>query len=220
MEFNTSLFHEMPIIGILRDRSLEDITALLPGYVASGLGTIEITLNSPNALQSIRYAVDTYGTDLNVGAGTVCNMADLENALEAGAMFIVTPIIEEQVILRCRQLGIPVFPGAMTPTEISRSWALGATFVKMFPASTLGADFLKAVKGPLNQVRLLATGGIDLAELERYWLAGADGFGIGSPLFPQSLMERKDWNALGDHFRNYAVHMKRLMDGKEDRNGQ
>lgn len=214
-EFNRSLFDKMPIIGILRGKSLDETIEVLPGYVSSGLGTIEITLNSPDALRTIRHAVNEYGTDLNVGAGTVCDIADLERAVDAGATFIVTPIVEEQVIQRCKHLGIPVFPGAMTPTEIFRSWALGATLVKVFPASVLTADYLHAVKGPLNQVRILATGGIGLDELERYWLAGADGFGIGSPLFPQQLIERKDWQALTLHFGSYVTKMRALIRGEE-----
>lgn len=216
-EFNYELFNSIPIIGIMRGFTYTEVMSLLPQFLESGLGNIEITLNSPDALQSIKKAREIYGEFLNIGAGTVCNVEGLELAIEAGATFIVTPIVEESVITTCKKRNIPIFPGAMTPTEIYKAWTLGATMVKLFPAGTLKADFLQSLKGPLEHVKIMATGGIGLMEMERYWLAGADGFGIGSPLFPQDLVGSKDTQALLQHFRSYAAHMKTLKQERKER---
>lgn len=214
-EFNYDLFNSTPIIGIMRGFTYIEVMAILPHFLESGLGTIEITLNSPDALQSIKKARQLYGELLNIGAGTVCDVVGLELALEAGASFIVTPIVEESVIIACKKRNIPIFPGAMTPTEVSKAWTLGATMVKLFPAGSLQSDYLQSLKGPFEHVKILATGGIGLMDMERYWLAGADGFGIGSPLFPQDLVHNKEPQALQHHFQSYVARMQSLQQNRE-----
>lgn len=206
--FNHTIFNMMPVIGIMRNHTFEELVNLLPIFLDSGFTTLEITMNSPGAAEMITYAADTYGHLMNIGAGTVCNIKDLDIALKAGAKFIVMPIVEESVILACVKEKIPVFPGAMTPTEIAKAWSLGATMVKLFPASTLGAPYVKEVLAPLSHVQLLATGGITADNLEAFFSAGIKGFGIGSPLFVRSIIAKKDWKALAAHFKSFAAKVK------------
>jgi 2-dehydro-3-deoxyphosphogluconate aldolase/(4S)-4-hydroxy-2-oxoglutarate aldolase len=139
-----------------------------------------------------------------IGAGTVLNLELLQRALAAGATFIVTPVVNVEVIEECVRRKIPVFPGAYSPTEIMRAWELGATMVKVFPAETLGPSYVKAIKAPLPQVKLMPTGGVDLKTLGAYKKAGADGFGVGGPLFDRARVEAGDWNWIETQCRAFV----------------
>ncbi|WP_411272997.1 bifunctional 4-hydroxy-2-oxoglutarate aldolase/2-dehydro-3-deoxy-phosphogluconate aldolase [Daejeonella sp.] len=205
-EFFWDIFNSVPIVGIIRGHSLDELKQILPVYVSSGLTTVEITLNTTSAAELIRYAVDNYGEQLNVGAGTVCNENDLENALSAGAQFIVTPIINEAVIKSCVQQKIPIFPGAFTATEIYRAWELGASIVKVFPATSVGSGYIKDIKGPFDQIKLMPTGGITKDNIGEFMKAGSDGLGIGSQLFDRELIEQENWKGLEEHFRGFVKY--------------
>src|SRR5205085_9064420 len=144
------------------------------------------------------------GDGICIGAGTILNLKSLEKALDAGASFIVTPAINTEVIIKCVTHKIPIFPGAYSPTEILHAWELGATMVKVFPAETLGPGYIKAIKAPLPQVKLMPTGGVDLKTLAAYKKAGADGFGVGSPLFDRGRVEAGDWNWIETQCRAFV----------------
>jgi 2-dehydro-3-deoxyphosphogluconate aldolase/(4S)-4-hydroxy-2-oxoglutarate aldolase len=172
---------------------------MIPLYIQSGFTNIEITMNSPQAPEIIKELVATYQTQLNIGAGTVCTEQDLQVALKAGASYIVTPIVAEKVITGCVRQNVPVFPGAYTPTEIASAWNLGASMVKVFPATTLGAGYIKEVKAPLNEIKLLPTGGVSVHNLADFFRAGADGVGMGSQLFPPAMLKNQDKEGLSSH---------------------
>lgn len=202
--FSWELFNRVPVIGIVRNLNLDQLIQILPRYVQAGLTTIEITMNTQGAEELIQYGVNNYGSTLNIGAGTVCNKVDLKKALAAGAQFIVTPIVRKKLIRYCVNHEVPVFPGAFTPSEIYKAWIAGASLVKVFPAKTLGPDYIRDVKAPLDQLKLLPTGGIDLANIGSFKKAGADGFGVGSPLFDKNLIREKNWDGLQAHFAKFV----------------
>jgi 2-dehydro-3-deoxyphosphogluconate aldolase / (4S)-4-hydroxy-2-oxoglutarate aldolase len=201
--FSWDRFSAVPIVGIIRNLSFEIVEKILPVYISSGLTNLEITMNTPYAADIIKYAAQKYGALLNIGAGTVCNIEDLKIAIDAGAQFIVTPILDSEVVETCVSLNIPVFPGAFTPTEIYNAWKLGASMVKVYPATSLGPDYIKDVKAPLNQIKLLPTGGINIDNIHSFMKAGADGLGIGSQLFDKTLIKNEDWNGLKVHFKKH-----------------
>lgn len=201
--FSWPLFNKIPIVGIIRHIPAADVSQILPVYQAAGLTTVEITMNTPEAETMIRAARQQYPDTLNVGAGTVCSEADLELALAAGAQFIVTPVINKKVLKTCVKKGVPIFPGAFTPSEIYKAWSLGASMVKVFPTTQLGPGYIRDVKAPLNQIKLLPTGGITLQNMGDFLKAGADGFGIGSHLFDKQLIDKKDWDGLKNHFQSF-----------------
>lgn len=207
-KFSWEYFSKVPIVGIVRNLSLEQIQKILPIYVESGLTTIEITMNTPSAAEIIKYCVGHYSDQLNIGAGTVCNLKDLKEALSAGSQFIVTPIIDKKVIRKCVKEGVPIFPGAYTPTEIYKAWKWGASIVKVYPATSLEPKFIKDVKAPLNQIKLLPTGGIDLGNLSDFMQVGSEGLGIGGQLFDRQLIEKEDWAGLKLHFESYVNTLK------------
>ncbi len=198
--FSWKEFLRMPVVGILRNISPEEVAQILPLYLAAGLTSIEVTMNSAGAEDILRHAFAEYGNKLNIGAGTVCSLRDLDIALKAGSQFIVTPVTDEEIIGRCVEIGIPVFPGAFTPTEIFKAWKAGADLVKVFPATALQPQYIKDLKGPMNEIRLMPTGGIDMVMAIAWLKAGATAVGMGSGLFNRKFIRDKNWQALQLHF--------------------
>ncbi|MEO6963842.1 MAG: bifunctional 4-hydroxy-2-oxoglutarate aldolase/2-dehydro-3-deoxy-phosphogluconate aldolase [Puia sp.] len=206
--FSWAEFLKVPVIGIARNIPLEAIIQILPLYQSSGLTSIEITMNSDGAEDIIRYASLRYKDHLNIGAGTVCSRDDLDRALVAGAQFIVTPVMEEDIIRRCKEIGIPVFPGAFTPSEIYSAWKSGADMVKVFPASMLGPQYIRELRGPLNQIKLMPTGGINSDNATAFLRAGASAVAMGSELMDKKLIRDKNWKALSMHFEQVVKNIK------------
>jgi len=209
--FSTELFNALPLIGILRGFAHQSLESIIRACVAGGLTNLEITMNSPDAASQIRAAIRSADGKLNIGAGTVLSVEQLTEALGAGASFVVTPTLQRDVIRSCVAKKIPVFPGAFTPTEILEAWEIGATMVKVFPAEVLGPGYIKAVKAPLPHVKLLPTGGVDLNTIESYVAAGADGFGVGSPLFNRDQIESKNWEWLENQCDAFAKAYRRKI---------
>lgn len=196
-------FDKMPVVGILRNVPLNVIEAILPYYKKAGFTTLEITMNSENVCEIIsRLSEDN--PEMNIGAGTVCTMADLKKALDAGASFIVTPILDTAVVIYCKEHTIPIFPGAYTPLEIYTADKLGATAVKIFPATQLGPGYVKDVLAPLPNLKLLPTGGVSLDNITSFFKVGAIGVGMGSSLFDKTLIANKDYDGLFQHFKKIA----------------
>tara|TARA_R110002050_G_scaffold33846_7_gene85808 strand:- start:49109 stop:49750 length:642 start_codon:yes stop_codon:yes gene_type:complete len=205
--FSWELYNRAPIVGIVRGVSMEVIRDIAKAYLKEGLHTIEITMNTAGATEMISKLRSEFN-DLNVGAGTVCNMEEYEKAVAAGAQFIVTPIIDEVVIKRAVAKGIPIFPGAYSPTEIYRAWSLGASAVKIFPATQLGVQFIRDISGPLNSIKLLPTGGVSLENIRSFFEAGVVGVGMGSSLFNKKLIRERDFEALAVHFSKIRAEVK------------
>lgn len=195
-QFSEKLFQAVPIVGILRGYPKDTTLNIVAAYYQAGFTNIEITMNTPNVAESIRTLVEKYSGKLNVGAGTVCSEEDLDIALGAGAQFIVCPITDIAVIKKCKAGGVPIFPGALTPTEIYSAWTAGARMVKLFPASTFGPKYIKDVLAPLNEIEIMPTGGVSLENIETYKKMGAKAFGMGSLLFDKELIATANWSGL------------------------
>jgi len=191
--FDMESFRRLPVVGILRGFGREETARMIAAAVQGGLRNVEITMNTPGAADCIADAVAATAEHVNVGAGTVCTLQDLETALEAGACFIVTPAVVPEVISACVERQVPVFPGALTPTEILTAAALGATMVKLFPADLHGPGYLKSLRGPLGTIELMPTGGMSLASMAAYWEVGAAAWGVGTPLFHPQRVAAEDW---------------------------
>ncbi len=161
-------------------------------------------MNTLGARQIIETLIDQYKGKVNIGAGTVCNLKELDTAIESGAQFIVTPIINEEVMKACTEQEIPIFPGALTPTEIYTAWTMGAEMIKIFPSSSLGSGYIKELKGPFDNIKLMAVGGISIANCTEYIKAGASALGLGSQLFNKQMIEENNWEGLSAHFNCFA----------------
>ena len=184
-------FKTLPILGILRGVRAESIEPLVDTVTSAGLRTLEITMNTAGAPALIREMVRVSGSRLTVGAGTVLSRGDLLKALDAGATFAVSPTFVPEVVDYCVDHSIPVFPGALTPQEIHNAWSAGATMVKVFPAMFVGPEYFREIKGPFQDVELIAVGGVNPGNLEAFLSAGASAVAFGGSVF------RADWLAEG-----------------------
>ncbi|MEP2689016.1 bifunctional 4-hydroxy-2-oxoglutarate aldolase/2-dehydro-3-deoxy-phosphogluconate aldolase [Maribacter dokdonensis] len=198
-DFSWERYNSTPIVGIIRGLGIDTVRQIVKAYTVAEFYTIEVTMNTPHVAEIITELRLNY-PDLNVGAGTVCNMADLDKAITAGAQFIVTPILDEEVVKKCVAKEIPIFPGAYTPTEIYRAWTLGASAVKIFPATQLGTRFIKDVLAPLDEIKLMPTGGVSRQNIKSFFEAGVTGVGMGSSLFDKQMIKDNDFDSLQHHF--------------------
>jgi len=205
--FSWELFNKMPLIGIIRNLSIEEIKYAMEVFLEAGFINVEVTLNTDSASEAIKYMVQQYAGKINIGAGTVCTVSDLEIATKAGAQFIVSPIVNKEVIVKSTSLGIPIFPGAFTPTEIYDAWSLGAPMIKVYPAGSLGPDYIASVLSPLNSIKLLPTGGVNLSNAKAFMKAGAIGLGVGGEFFNKKIIESRDRNNLLAHFNLFKKEL-------------
>jgi len=194
--FNLNRFKESPVLGIIRGASNDSIQGVMDACVTGGLRFVELTLNTEKALSLIDSASQMFSKDLCVGAGTVLSLTDAKQAVNAGAQFIVSPTLNINVATYCVENDIAYFPGALTPTEIEKAWNAGATMVKVFPASQMGADYINTVRGPFNELPLMAVGGVDLSNAVEYLKAGASAVAVGGSLFTLTRMRNKDFNSI------------------------
>ena len=193
---NIAEFEQLPILGILRGIEEESIESLIDSIITSGMKTIEITMNTKNARVLIKKAVGYAKDKLCIGAGTVLDAVSLKAALDAGAEFIVMPTIVEDSIKYCVDNNIAVFPGALTPNEVFKAHSLGATMVKVFPASCFGPKYFKELKGPLDQVKLMAVGGVRQDNVKEYFACGASAVAVGASVFDLKQMAQKKFNII------------------------
>lgn len=171
---------EHKIVAIIRGADPLDVLAIAEALYEGGVRLLEITMNSPEPLAAIEQVSNTLGDKMVIGAGTVLDADMVKDALTAGAKFILSPIVDEDVIETTKRLAMVSIPGAYTATEIYRAYKTGADIIKVFPASS--PSYLKDIAGPLPQIPLLPTGGITLENIIDFKKAGAIGFGIGSSL--------------------------------------
>ena len=201
MKFNIELFEKAPIIGILRNINEETVKNLLPVYFKSGFNSVEITMNSTKAVEIIKSSVKEF-PEMNIGAGTVCTMEELDLACDAGASFIVSPILSIEIIKKSIERKVAVFPGALTPSEIFKAHSLGATAVKVFPITSFGPKYVKDLMAPLNDIKLIPVGGVSKDNIKAFFENGSYGVGMGSSLFSKDLISNHSLENLSFHFKS------------------
>jgi 2-dehydro-3-deoxyphosphogluconate aldolase/(4S)-4-hydroxy-2-oxoglutarate aldolase len=184
------------LIAVLRRiEPRERLLTLVTSLAEDGVRVFEITFDAPNAgddLVAVRERLAGSGLgDAVVGAGTILTAGRLEEAVRCGAAFVVAPTLDVAIVERAVELGVPVIPGAYSPTEIALAWSAGATFVKVFPASSLGPSHIREVGGPLPDIELIATGGVDATNAASFLAAGCVAVGVGGALVKGSRDERR-----------------------------
>jgi 2-dehydro-3-deoxyphosphogluconate aldolase/(4S)-4-hydroxy-2-oxoglutarate aldolase len=188
MVFDLQRFELAPVMGILRAVKEESLQGVAEASIAGGLRFLEITLNTQDSFHLIKQTTDKY-TELTIGAGTVLSAEEAKKAFDSGAQFIVAPNFDEEIAAYCVENKLAYFPGALTPTEIQRAWKSGATMVKVFPASQMGPDYFKQVKGPFDKVKLMAVGGVNPENINNYLGSGADAVALGGSIYSIERME-------------------------------
>ena len=201
---NISEFKKLPVLGIIRGIEEQDLEPLIETIISSGLKTIEITMNTKKAELLIDKAIKIAGRRLTIGAGTVLTLESLQVALDAGASFVVTPVLIKEVVNYCVKQKIPVFPGALTPTEIAAAAKAGATMVKVFPAKFFGPEYFKEIKGPFDDIRLLACAGVTAENMKEYFANGADAVSFGASVFRKEWLKEKNFARIGQEVKKFT----------------
>ncbi|UVI28836.1 bifunctional 4-hydroxy-2-oxoglutarate aldolase/2-dehydro-3-deoxy-phosphogluconate aldolase [Paenibacillus spongiae] len=180
--------------------------ALLDG----GITLMEITMNTEGATNMIARWREKFGEQASVGAGTVLDLDMAKEAVAAGSQFMISPNLDESVVVYGYENGVPVWPGCMTPTEIVRAWKAGAEAVKVFPMGTLGWKYLAEIRAPLDKIPMMASGGVDLDNIGDYFKAGASAVGMGSKLLNMDWVRSGRFDLLTERASKFAEAAKSL----------
>jgi 2-dehydro-3-deoxyphosphogluconate aldolase/(4S)-4-hydroxy-2-oxoglutarate aldolase len=169
-------------VAVLRASHASDYAPVIEALQRGGVLSIELTLSTPGVWDELPVLGDRFGDSLEIGVGTVTEAAEAEAALDLGAAYIVTPVTDPGVITACVSRGVPVYPGGLTPTELHAGWKLGATAVKVFPASTVGAGYVSQLRGPFPDIEVIPSGGVNIEDVPGWIRAGALAVSLGGPL--------------------------------------
>ena len=192
------------IVAIIRAPSSEQLLEVAHALYDGGIDVIEVTFTVPRALEIIAEVRKSLGDKILLGAGTVLDPESARAALLAGAEFVVSPTVNLDVIRLCNRYDKLVMPGAFTPTEVLSAWEAGADIVKVFPSEVLGPGYLKALHGPLPQIRLMPTGGVNLDTLGDFINAGACALGVGGALVEKQAVREGDMDRIRSLARQYV----------------
>lgn len=200
---------QIGIIPVVRANSADEAFAAVEAICAGGIPILEITMTVPGAVKIIKELSLQLGDSALIGAGTVLDSDTARACVDAGARFIVSPALDVATIETCRILDIPIFPGALTPTEIVTAWRAGADAVKVFPANAVGGPaYLKSVKAPLPQIELIPTGGVSLANTADFIRAGALAVGVGADLVDLAAIRRGDAASITAKAQDYVAAVR------------
>src|SRR5438067_1984642 len=190
-------------VAVIRTDSTERALAAAQAVAAGGFRAIEITYSFAGATDAIGKLTDTNESDLLIGAGTILTRYQVREAVAAGARFLVSPCVLPEVIDAARELQVAGIPGAFTPTEIYTAHTLGADIVKIFPAVKFGPDYLKAVRGPLPNIPIMPTSGVDASNVAEWFRAGAVAVGAVASVFDPALIQNGAWDDLTQRARQF-----------------
>jgi 2-dehydro-3-deoxyphosphogluconate aldolase/(4S)-4-hydroxy-2-oxoglutarate aldolase len=203
---------EQGLVAIVRIKEPTDLVPIAQAIQAAGVCVIEFTMNTPNALGAISQLSQEWGDKILIGAGTVLDPETGRAAILAGAQFLVAPNFNPALVELARRYNKIMVPGAFTPTEIVAAWECGADIVKVFPASTVGPQYIKDILGPLPYIRLLPTGGVGLENIKAFIAAGASAVAVGSNLTDPKLIKEGNWKGLTEHARRFTEAVRQARE--------
>lgn len=189
---------ESGVVAIVRLDDYSPAIEMVQALIRGGITSVEFTYTNPAAGAAVATVKAALGNAVQVGAGTVLDPETARAAILQGADFIVTPIVNVPTVELCRRYSIPTVIGSFTATEILTAWQAGATFVKVFPASAVGPGYLKDIRGPLPQVKLIPTGGVTLQNAGDFIRAGASAIAVGGNLVDAKTVQEQEWQTLTD----------------------
>lgn len=196
------LVQESAAFAVIRASQRSQGSQMAKAVAAGGMQLIEITWNSDASAELIS-CLRSELPACSIGTGTLLSLEQMEQAIAAGAQFLFTPHVDQVMIQAAAQRGVPIIPGALSPTEIVTAWATGASCVKVFPVQAVGgASYIKSLQGPLGHIPLIPTGGVTLENAKEFLAAGAIGVGLSGELFPQQLVAGGNWDAIAQRARN------------------
>ncbi|WP_427170921.1 bifunctional 4-hydroxy-2-oxoglutarate aldolase/2-dehydro-3-deoxy-phosphogluconate aldolase [Arthrobacter sp. 92] len=201
-----------PVIAVLRASHAREYAPVIEALIAGGVRSIELTLTTEGVFQEIAELKTRFADAAEIGVGTVTDAEQAQRALDAGADYLVTPVTVPEVIRAAVNRGVPVFPGAYSPTEMHTAWSLGATAVKLFPASVVGPGYIGQVHGPFPGLPIIPSGGVSIQDVPKWLQAGALAVSLGGPLLGDAF-KGGDLSALTER----AAEVTRLVGNVRDR---
>jgi len=206
---------EVGIVPVVRASSAKQAIAAAVAVAAGGISIVEVTMTVPGALDAITQLVKTLGREVIVGAGTVLDAEAARQCFDAGAEFLVSPGLDLGTVKAANQAGKLIMAGALTPTEVITAWKGGADFVKVFPASAVGGpSYLKALRGPLPQIPLVPTGGVNLNTAADFLRAGASALGIGGQLVLAAALQTGNVAQITELARRYVEIVQQVRESQ------
>ncbi|XGV99901.1 MAG: bifunctional 4-hydroxy-2-oxoglutarate aldolase/2-dehydro-3-deoxy-phosphogluconate aldolase [Leptolyngbya sp. BL-A-14] len=210
-----TLLHQYRAIAVIRAPQFEVGYQMAKAAAAGGMRLIEITWNSDRASELI-HKLRLQLPDCTIGTGTILNEDQLQAAIAAGAQFLFTPHIAPNLIESAVSQGVPIIPGALSPTEIVSAWQAGASSVKVFPVQSLGgAAYIQSLQGPLGQIPLIPTGGVTVENAQAFLAAGAIAVGLSGNLFPKEAVVTENWDMIARRADTLMTRLKSQNDGEE-----
>lgn len=197
------------LVPVIRLDSGEKLNALLNAFLRGGITAAELTMTIPGAVDLLQKAKTVFGDSLLLGMGTVVDKQMAEDAIAAGADFLISPFPVPEVIQTANAGNVTMIAGAFTPYEVFQAHSMGADFVKVFPLNVCGINYLKDLKGPLPKVKFFPTGGITLEQIGKV-LSLASGCGVGGALVRQDLIKAENWDALTDLARKFVDEARKV----------
>jgi len=194
----------VPVIGILRGVDEDFFPDLMQTAFEAGLQAMEVTMNTAGAERIVARNLSRVPNGRLLGIGTVRNTEEAKRALNAGAEFIVTPNTDTRLIEYACGRNVPVIAGAFSPTEVYTAWSSGAQMVKVFPCGLLGPSYIRELRGPFDDIDLVAVGGVTLENLRGYFDAGVTAVGAGSALFGKTALQDRDLKKLSKHVKKFV----------------
>ena len=202
----TARIEALGVVAVIRLKDPARLRAVVDAMTEGGVRALEVTMTVPRAVELIRELAPALPDGFLLGAGTVTDAATARAVIDAGASFVVGPVFRPDVIAACHERDVPVMPGCFTPTEILAAHECGADIVKLFPATALGPQFIRDVRAPLPQVKLMPTGGVSLDNAGEWIRAGAVAVGIGSALLDAKAIENGQFDVI-------TANARRVVEG-------
>jgi 2-dehydro-3-deoxyphosphogluconate aldolase / (4S)-4-hydroxy-2-oxoglutarate aldolase len=178
----SAILRDTRVVAVLRAKHATDYAPVIEALQQGGVVSREMTRSTPGVFVEHPPRHERFGDSLEIGVGTVTTAAEAETALDLGAAYIVTPVTDPDVIAACTRRGAAIYPGGLTPTELHSGWKLGATAVKVFPASTVGAGYVSQLRGPFPDIQVIPSGGVEIDDVPGWIRAGALAVSLGGPL--------------------------------------
>jgi 2-dehydro-3-deoxyphosphogluconate aldolase/(4S)-4-hydroxy-2-oxoglutarate aldolase len=204
---------EVGVVAVVRVLDASAVKDIVDALIAGGVRALEVTMTVPRAIELIGELAPQMPSGFLLGAGTVVDAETVRRVVGAGARFVVSPVFRPDIVTAAHQEGVTAIPGCFTPTEILNAWEAGADLVKVFPATSLGPGYLRDVRGPLPQVKLMPTGGVSVENVGAWLKAGAVAVGVGSALLDPRAIAEKDYTSITDRARQMVANVRAAREG-------
>jgi 2-dehydro-3-deoxyphosphogluconate aldolase / (4S)-4-hydroxy-2-oxoglutarate aldolase len=213
----TAFIEDCGVVAIIRVQDPDTVRGVVDALAEGGVRALEVTMTVPRAIELIAELAPTLPREFLFGAGTILDAETARRAIAAGAEFLVSPIFRPEVIATGHQSDVPVMPGCFSPTEIYSAWEAGADIIKVFPATSVGPGYLKDIRGPLPQVKLMPTGGVSIDNVGDWLRAGAVAVGVGSSLLDTKAISARNYRPIVENARRIVANVRAARASKTER---